>query len=155
MPAVRAGVSAALAPAVPRGAVDAALRVGVVAALAVDAVVHWRLATGYGIAFPGGIGGDGVFRLEAVAAVLVAVWVALTGSRIAWASAFLVLASAFVAVVLYRYVPVPQLGPIPSMYEPIWFPEKTVSAVVEAVGALLAAAGLAHRSRRTADRGYL
>ena len=143
-------VSLALAPALPRTAGDAALRVGVVAALVVDAVVHWRLATGYGVAFPAGIGGDVVFRLEAVTAVLVAVWVGVTGSRTAWASAFLVLASALVAVVLYRYVQVPQLGPIPSMYEPIWFPEKTLSAVAEGLGTLLAAVGFA-ASRR--DRG--
>lgn len=111
----------------------------------VDAIVHWRLAPGYGVAFPEGIGGHAVFRLEAVAAV----WIASTGSRIAWASAFLVLTSATVAVVLYRYVPVPQLGPIPSMYEPIWFLEKTVSAVAEGLDALLAAVGFAVSSRRT------
>ena len=142
-------LSLALTPAMPRTSGDAALRVGVVAALVVDAVVHWRLATGYGVAFPAGIGGDAVFRLEAVAAVLVGVGVAFTGSRVAWASAFLVLTSAAVAVVLYRYVPVPQLGPIPSMYEPIWFLEKTVSAVAEGLGALLAALGFAGSSRRT------
>ena len=142
-------VSLALTPAMPRTSGDAALRIGVVAALVVDAVVHWRLATGYGVAFPAGIGGDAVFRLEAVVAVLVAVWIAIAGSRIAWASAFLVLTSALIAVVLYRYVPVPQLGPIPSMYEPIWFPEKTVSAVAEGLGALLAAVGFAVSCRRT------
>ncbi len=53
------------------------------------------------------------------------------------------LASALVGVVLYCYVPVPQLGPIPSMYEPIWFPEKTLSAGAEGLGALLAAVGFA------------
>lgn len=85
-------------------------------------------------------------------AVLVAAWLVVTGSRVAWASAFLVLASALVAVVLYRYVPVPQLGPIPSMYEPIWFPEKTVSAVAEGSGALLAAVAFAVTARRTPMR---
>ncbi len=57
------------------------------------------------------------------------------------------LASALVGVVLYRYVPVPQLGPIPSMYEPIWSPEKTLSAVAEGLGALLAAVGFAASGR--------
>jgi hypothetical protein len=46
-------------------------------------------------------------------------------------------------VLLYRYVDVPALGPIPSMYEPLWFPEKTLSAVAEAVATLAALTGLA------------
>ena len=130
-----------MAPARPRSASDAVLRVGVASALVVDAVVHWRLAQGYGVAFPGGIGGDAVFRIEAVVALLAAVFVLYNGSRAAWGAAFLVLASAFLAVVLYRYVEIPQLGPIPSMYEPIWYREKTISAAVEGAGAALAAAG--------------
>ncbi len=81
----------------------------VVATLVVDAVVHWRLATGYGWHSPR----DRVTRRSASrrnTAVMVAVWVGVTGSRTAWASAFLLLAWALVAVVLDRYVPVPQLG---------------------------------------------
>lgn len=147
----------ALAPALPRTAADITLRAGVAATLAVDAVVHWRLAEDYGLAFPGGVGGDTVFRVEAVLAVLVALYLLYRDSRPAWGAALAVLASAFVAVVLYRYVQVPQLGPIPSMYEPVWFTEKTVSALAEGAGALLAAAGLARvrhgRRGRRAARG--
>ena len=44
------------------------------------------------------------------------------------------------AVLLYRYVNVPMLGPFPAMYEPVWFPDKTLSAVAEAVAALVAGA---------------
>lgn len=141
-----------LTPALPRTASEAVLRVAVAGALAVDAVVHWRLAPGYGVAFPGGVGGEAVFRIEAVVAILAAIFVLSTGSRAAWGGAFLVLASAFVAVVLYRYFEIPQLGPIPSMYEPVWYTEKTISAVVEGAGAVLAAVGLAtasHPHRRT------
>jgi len=43
------------------------------------------------------------------------------------------------AVLLYRYVNVPMLGPFP-VYEPVWFPDKTLSAVAEAVAALVAGA---------------
>lgn len=32
------------------------------------------------------------------------------------------------------------LGPFPAMYEPVWFPDKTLSAVAEAVAALVAGA---------------
>lgn len=139
----------------PVTATDAALRICVASALAVDAVVHWDLAEGYGIAFPAGIGGEAVFRIEAVVAVVVAVLVVATGSRPAWALAFGVLASAFAAVILYRYVEVPQIGPIPSMYEPIWFSDKAVSAIAEGIGATLAMVGLAtyrrsHHPVRTA-----
>lgn len=137
-----------MAPALPRSASDVVLRVGVASALVVDAVVHWRLAQEYGVAFPGGIGGDAVFRIEAVVALLAGVFVLYNGSRAAWAAAFLVLASAFMAVVLYRYVEMPQLGPIPSMYEPIWYREKAISAAAEGAGAALAAAGLLANARR-------
>ncbi len=133
---------------------DIALRVGVAVALAVDATIHWRLAEGYGLAFPGGVGGDTVFRAEAVLAVLVALYLLYRGSRPAWGAALTVLASAFIAVIVYRYVQVPQFGPIPSMYEPVWFTEKVIAAFAEAAGVMLAAVGLARvrhgrRGRRT------
>jgi hypothetical protein len=59
----------------------------------------------------------------------------------------LVALSAFIAVVLYRYVDVPALGPFPAMYEPVWFFEKSLSAAAEAVGAILAAVGIAQTAR--------
>lgn len=93
--------------------------------LLVDAVVHLHLASGYQRSAPSGIGGGNLFRLQAVAALAVAVIVLVRGSRISCAAAFLVAVSALGAVVLYRYVYVPAFGPLPAMYEPIWFPEKT------------------------------
>jgi hypothetical protein len=35
-----------------------------------------------------------------------------------------------------RYVDLPAVGPLPSMYEPLWFFEKSLSAAAEAVAAL-------------------
>ena len=127
--------------------------IGLVAAagLVVDAVVHLRLAPDYQLAAPAGIGQGNLFRIAAVAAVLVAVWVLVRPSRSSFAAAFVVAGSALVAVVLYRYVDIPRFGPIPSMYEPTWFPEKTLSAVAEAVAALAALAGLA-RARSAVAR---
>ena len=52
------------------------------------------------------------------------------------------------AVVLYRYVDVPALGPLPAMYEPVWFTEKSLSAVAEAVAAIAAALGILQLRRR-------
>jgi len=50
--------------------------------------------------------------------------------------------SACAAVVLYRYVELPALGPLPAMYEPVWFAKKSLSAVAEAVAAVAALAAL-------------
>ncbi len=59
-----------------------------------------------------------------------------------WALCVLVLASALGALLLYRYVDVGTLGPLPNMYEPAWFPKKTAAAFAEAVGLVTAFAGL-------------
>ena len=129
---------------------EAALRVVVAAGLAVDAVVHLRLAPGYQLADPAGIGQGNLFRIEAVVAILAAVLVLVTGSRLAYAFAFAVAASALAAVVLTRYVEVPAFGPLPSMYEPVWFGQKTASAVAEGVAAVAALVGFFIAGRRTA-----
>jgi hypothetical protein len=118
------------------------LRIVVAAGLAVDAVVHLRLAPEYQLAFPGGIGGRTLFRVEAVVAVIAAVAVLVRSSRGTYLVALLVAASAFVTVVLSRYVEVPALGPLPSMYEPLWFFEKSLSAIAEGIAALAAVTAL-------------
>ncbi|MGZ4508542.1 MAG: hypothetical protein ACXVX8_12770 [Blastococcus sp.] len=115
-----------------------ALRGPVAAGLAADAVVHLRLAAGYQLAAPGGIGEGTLFRIQAGTAIVAALLVLVRGSRPTAVFAFLVAIAALGAVLLYRYVDVPALGPLPSMYEPVWFPEKTFSAVAEAVAALAA-----------------
>ncbi|WP_196776856.1 hypothetical protein [Haloechinothrix halophila] len=114
-------------------------------------MVHFRLASDYQMAFPDGIGGGTVFRIQAVVAVLAAVYVLVRRSRPSFAVAFLIAVSAFGAVLLYRYVDVPQLGPIPAMYEPIWFFEKSLSAVAEGIAALTAVIGVAVGSRSAAE----
>ena len=127
---------------IAEGAIAWVLRVVVAAALVVDAVVHLRLAGGYQQSAPSGIGAGNLFRIEAAAAVVVALWVLLRGSRRALLAASVVGLSAVVAVVLYRYVNVPALGPVPAMYEPVWFFEKSLSAVAEAVAAVAALVAL-------------
>lgn len=118
-----------------------ALRVLVPVGLVVDAVVHVRLASQYQLAQPGGVGQGTLFRVEAVVALLAAVYVLVRGSRPAFLVAALVALSALAAVVLYRYVEVPALGPIPTMYEPVWFFEKTLSAVAQGAAGALALCG--------------
>lgn len=137
----------------PSGVADLLLRMSVAAALLVSAVVHLRLADDYALAFPGGLGGGTMFRLEAVAALAALAVVLWWGEVRGYLPALVVLVAAFAAVVLYRYLPIPALGPVPSMYEPVWYAEKTVSAVAAGAGALLAAVGTASAVRRRRHGG--
>lgn len=126
-----------------RGTVSVLLRLVIAAGLIVDAVVHLRLAHGYQLAAPGGIGQGNLFRIESVAALVAAAYVLLRGTRPAFALAAALGVGGLAAVVLYRYVHVPAIGPIPSMYEPVWFFQKSLSAVAEAVAGGFALIGLA------------
>lgn len=135
--------AAIAAPRTARHFLSLVLRVLVAVSLAVDAVVHLRLAGGYQQSAPSGIGAGNLFRIEAAVALVVAAWVLWRGNRAALLAAFAVGSSAAVAVVLYRYVNVPALGPLPAMYEPVWFFEKSLSAVFEGVAAAAALAAMA------------
>lgn len=121
--------------------VGALLRLVVVTGLGVDAYVHLHLAAGYQLAAPGGVGGGTLFRLEATAALLAGLWVLFRGTKRAFLSAATVATLGVVAVVLYRYADLPGVGPLPSMYEPVWYPEKTLSAVAEGIAAVAAVLG--------------
>jgi len=117
-----------------------ALRVLTAAGLAIDAYIHADLAGAYD-PVRHSISQGTLFRIEAGAAAFAALLIVVTAHRAAWAVAFLVAASSFGAIVLYRYVDVGTLGPLPNMYEPIWFTEKWVAAVAEAVATVTALAG--------------
>ncbi|HWC36485.1 MAG TPA: hypothetical protein VG650_16885 [Mycobacteriales bacterium] len=131
-----------------RGAPDVLCAVLASAGLVIDAVVHLRLASNYD-PVGGTISQGALFRVEAVVALAAAAAVLVTPwRRAAYALALLVAASAFGAVMLYRYVNVGSLGPLPNMYEPVWFGQKTLTAYAEAGAALSAAAGLLLGPRR-------
>lgn len=136
-----------------RTAAEWAVRLVVVAALTLDAVVHLRLAPGYQLGQPAGIGAGNLFRIAAAAAILAALYVLLRGSSASYAVAFTVAFGTVAAVVLHRYVDVPQIGPVPSLHEPVWFFEKTLSAVVQAMGAAAAAVGFVLTRRRPRSAG--
>lgn len=129
-------------PTAQSGPVELPIRLITVAGLIVDAVIHLQLASVYQQAAPAGIGQGNLFRIEAGLAILVAGYLLLRGDRLAYAAAFAVGASGLAAVLLYRYVDVPAVGPIPSMYEPLWFAKKTATAVAEAIAAVAALVGL-------------
>lgn len=126
----------------PGGVRDVLLRITTAAALGVDALVHLRLAPGYQQAAPQGIGAGNLFRVEALLAVVVAAWVLVRGDRRAYLGALVVGASALAAVLLYRYADVPAWGPLPAMYEPVWFGQKVLTAVAEAVAVVAALVAL-------------
>ncbi|NKZ02241.1 hypothetical protein [Actinomadura latina] len=114
------------------------------AGLAADAIVHWRFAPGMA---PGPntpdnvIPGDDLFRAQAVAAAVAAVLVLVWARKWTYAIAFIVAASAGGAVLLYYFVDFGQLGPIPRMYDPQWYSDKTISFAGEAVAAVAALIG--------------
>jgi hypothetical protein len=74
--------------------------------------------------------------------------------RVVSAFAFGVAASAFAAVLFNANYDIGAFGPIPDMYEPLWYPEKTLTAVFEAAAASTALPGFlmataAARTRRS------
>ena len=128
------------------------LRLTVAGALGVSAAIHLDLAATYDAVTSSSISQGDLFRLEALAAVIAAVAVVLVQRWWAALPALLVALGSLVAVLAYRYVDVGAIGPIPSMYEPAWYPEKTWSAVAEAVTAIGALGLLALTAPRHAAR---
>jgi hypothetical protein len=133
-------------------AIRTTLTVVVVAGLALDAYVHFDLASAYERVASSTLSQADLFRTEGVLAVLAAVAVLVRPRRYTAALAFLVSAGGTAAVLLYRYVDVGAVGPLPNMYEPLWYPEKTLSAWAEGIAALAALALLAvMQLRRTTN----
>lgn len=107
--------------------------------LACDAYVHFDLATSFD-ANIATISQGMIFRLDALLAALAALAVLLSRRWVAAFGAVLVAGGALTAVLLYTYVNLGTLGPLPNMYEPVWYPEKTLSAIAEAVTVISAGA---------------
>jgi hypothetical protein len=119
-----------------------------VVGLVVDAIVHFDLASDFAQVKTSTISQADIFRIESVVALIVAAALLVRPSRATAAAVFVVAASATVAVVLYRYVDVGKIGPIPNMYDPYWAPAgKWLSAVAEIVATLASAALLALPTR--------
>lgn len=127
------------------------LRLVTAAGLGVDAGIHAYLAPTQP---PGGhISQTQLFYAETVLSSLAALLVLLTAARWAYGLAFLVAASALGAVLLYRYVDVGPLGPLPDMYEPFWYATKTATTIAEAVAVVAAAAGVVFPARKHLSSG--
>jgi hypothetical protein len=122
-----------------RSAGEVVTRVVVAAGLGYDAYAHLDLAANFA-ANRALISQGFLFRVAAAAAVLAALLVLLVRHRATAIFAVVIAGSALGAVLLYRYVDPGVLGPIPDMYEPSWYPEKTYSAIAEAAAVLAATA---------------
>lgn len=138
----------------PRPLAQGVARALASAGLAIDAYVHAHLADQYdGIVES--ISQGTLFRIEAalasLAALLVLVWRRLPADAFAW----LVAAGGLALLLVYRYVDVGALGPVPNMYEPFWSDDKKLSAVAQAVAVLatsyLLFIGVRRRRRRARD----
>jgi hypothetical protein len=116
------------------------------AGLIVDAYVHFDLASNYDAIKTSTLSQGDLFRAEAVVAIIAAIAVVVRPRRYTAAVALVVAASGLAALLVYRYNNISAIGPIPAMYEPVWFTEKTVTAVAEAVATLAAALALVTRS---------
>jgi hypothetical protein len=123
------------------------------AGLAIDAYVHFDLASAYAGVKSSTLSQADLFRGEATVAAIAAAAVLLRPRRYTAAVAFVVAAAGTAAVLVYRYDNLGAFGPFPNMYEPIWYPKKTLSAWAEgiaAVAALALFAVLHMQARRTA-----
>ena len=134
-----------------RSATEIALIVIAVLGLAIQAFVHFDLASAFAGNKTSTLSESDLFRAEAVAAVIAAVALLVRPRRYTAAFAFLVAAAGTAAVVVYRYVNVGKFGPIPNMYDPYWAPfEKNLSVVGEAAATVAALALFVVLGRRDA-----
>jgi len=131
------------------------LRLVTAAALAVDAFVHADLAGRYDANHGTGPLSQGdLFRIEAAVSACVALALLLTGRTLTWIAAWLVATSAVGAMLWYRYRDPGAWGPLPDMYEPLWFREKVVAGVAEGIAVVTAALGLLEQWSRSARSAH-
>jgi hypothetical protein len=125
----------------------------VVIGLAIDAYVHLHLAGPYDAVKSSVLTQGDLFRAEAALAIIAALALLVRPRRWTALIAFLVSAGGFALVLLYQYVNVGAIGPLPNMYDPVSSPEKTLSIVAEGIAALAALILVVLLQRRTARTG--
>lgn len=115
------------------------LLVVTIVGLAIDAYIHFKLAPDYD-----GVGDQitegQLFRFEAVLAIVAAVVLAVRPNRWTAGLAALVLGGGTFALLLYYFVNVGAIGPLPNMYESVLFTDKWITLVAQAVATVSAVA---------------
>jgi len=129
-------------------AIPIVLRGTAAAGLALDAYIHLTLAHRYSPVASSTISEGTLFRAEAIAAILAALLVVFWRHRAGDAFAWLTAAAGLAAILFYRYIDPGVLGPLPDMYEPLWFADK-IRALIGQVAALAALTPLIVLPRRS------
>ena len=122
------------------------------AGLVIDAYVHLTIAGDYAFVTTDVVSQATLFRVEGGVAIAAAVGVLIRPSRLTALIALVVGAAGVAAVLAYTQFDPDRIGPLPDMYEPVWFTKKTVSLIAEAGATVTAAALLALLSLRRHDR---
>ena len=128
------------------------IALGIVVTLAIDAYLHATSAALHDPRHAGFLTAGNFFRFETAVRALVALLVLIRTARWSLVAALAVAATGLGTVILYRYVNVGPIGPIPNLYEPSWqVPGKLASVFAGGIVVVLSAAGLAliARSRST------
>ena len=93
-----------------------------------------------------------LFKVQAAVAGIVALALLVRPTPMVWLLAAAVGLASLLAVVVTVYVAVPAIGPLPRVFEPVWYPEKVLAAAAAAAALLAGLVGLvlAGRQRRPA-----
>jgi len=126
-------------------------RIAAAVGLAIDSGVHAQLAGQYD-AVSASISEGALFRIESGAAALAVVLVLAWRKPVGDIFAALTAIAGSAAILLYRYVDVGTIGPLPDMFDPVWFTGKVWALVGQAL-ALLALVPLL--PGRTVDHGLV
>ncbi len=126
------------------------LRVIGALALGYSAYLHFRIASDRPPLFADDkVTLSGLFVAQAVAATVVSLWVLLHGIRLAWLAFAAVALGSLAALLLSVYVEIPAFGPLPTIYEPLWYTDKVLAAIAAGVASLVALVALATARRTT------
>jgi hypothetical protein len=116
---------------------------GVAAAgLAIDAYVHLHIAHRYMPITTGTVNQGVLFQIEGALAIAAALWLLVRPGWLSAAAGFLVAAGGATAVLVYGFVNVGKIGPIPNMYDPeqYWSWDQKFSLAGELGAAVVCAA---------------
>ena len=102
--------------------------------LAIDAYVHLKVAGSYD-SVKASVSQGELFRIEAALAIVAAVLLLARPARLTAAIAAIIAGGGVLALLLYYFVNVGQIGPLPNMYEHLWFTEKVITLIAQTVAA--------------------
>jgi hypothetical protein len=125
-----------------------------VVGLGIDAYTHLDLAKLYSGNTTGTVNEGVLFQIEASLAIVAGLWLLVRPGILSVVFTLLITGGGAAALLVYRYVNVGKIGPIPNMWEPIWTTEKQWSLAGEliAFAAALVLLASAVAKRRTPDR---